>query len=150
MLPRSVVVLPGAELLKSQMLVEGDRGVVVECHVQDHFAYPELPHYLKTRAYQVGSNPAPAAARVHHQAVQVSQFADRLDRDHAHRVLRAGDQDRPALAEQLAPPAALAPLFGGAKARALQQHDRLEIIPMSGQDADLRVARGVDHRAALW
>jgi hypothetical protein len=34
--------------------------------------------------------------------VQVSQLTDGLERDHAHRVVRPGDQDRPALAEQFA------------------------------------------------
>ena len=38
-----------------------------------------------------------------------------------------------ALPEQFAAPAALAPLFGGGKAGALQQHDRVEIISMSGR-----------------
>ena len=36
----SVVVLPGAELLKSQLLIEGNRRLVVVRNIQDHFAHP--------------------------------------------------------------------------------------------------------------
>src|SRR5205823_952257 len=100
----------------------------------------ELAPDVQAGPQQVGPDSTTPVTRLHHDAVYVGQLADDLHRDDADRMLRSGDQDRSMLAEQLPPPAAFAPLLGSGKARLFDQHDRVEIIQMSGQNADLRIA----------
>ena len=136
----SVVVLPGAELLKTKLLVERNRRLVVVRDIQDHRAYPQLPHGLQARANKISTDPLPTAAGFHHQAMKITKLTNGGDRDHPDRMLRPGDQDRATLTKKFATPAALAPLLSGGKPACSNIMIAERSSRRAGENADLRIA----------
>ncbi len=109
----AVVVLPGGELLEPELLVRGDRRLVVVRHLEQHRSGAVMVDGQQSGPDQCAADPLRGGAAGDDEPVQVGTAVHGLEGDHADRVVRAGDQHAPPVAEQLAVPAALAPLLLG-------------------------------------
>src|SRR6478735_8058968 len=135
--PLAVVVLPGRQLLEPELLVRGDGRLVVVRDLQQHRSGAGVAHCQQSGADEGAADAGTAMMSRHDQPVQVCAAVNGLQRDHAHRMVGTRDQDGPPLSEQLAEPAALAPLLLGVETLPLERHDRVEVVAPGRQDVDL-------------